>query len=78
MIGTDGQLRSEIVERLTRVSRPDRIILFGSAARGDGEVPRGAVGLASGFVVDRRIVVDEAYARADRIAARLRRLRMAR
>jgi uncharacterized protein len=34
MIELDSQILIQIVDRLTRVSRPDRIILFGSAAQG--------------------------------------------
>ncbi|OGP59308.1 MAG: hypothetical protein A2V67_15730 [Deltaproteobacteria bacterium RBG_13_61_14] len=33
-MGIDEKLREEIIQRVTSVSRPDRIILFGSAATG--------------------------------------------
>ena len=35
MIEIDSSLIEEIVERITRVARPDRVILFGSAAVGN-------------------------------------------
>ena len=35
MIEIDSGLIEEIVERITRVARPDRVILFGSAAAGN-------------------------------------------
>jgi predicted nucleotidyltransferase len=34
-MGIDDALKAEIVRRILTVSRPDRIILFGSAARGE-------------------------------------------
>ena len=34
-MGIDDQLKAEIVRRILTVARPDRIILFGSAARGE-------------------------------------------
>ena len=33
-MGIDEKLREEIIRRVTEVARPDRIILFGSAATG--------------------------------------------
>lgn len=34
-MGIDERLTTEVVRRILRVAKPERIILFGSAARGD-------------------------------------------
>jgi uncharacterized protein len=58
-MGIDDSLRSEIVRRMLAVSKPDRIILFGSAATGsmnrDSDIDLLVVAPASLNTIDERV-----------------------
>ena len=64
MMGIDDSLVREIVRRLLGVTRPDRIILFGSAATGqmtrDSDIDLLVVASAPSNTLDERVRLHEA------------------